>query len=27
MLNGGGILFKANHVPVLMYHHVSHCPG
>ncbi|ENW8648400.1 hypothetical protein ACHZJR_005035, partial [Escherichia coli] len=23
MLNGGGILFKANHVPVLMYHHVS----
>ncbi|EOT2539125.1 hypothetical protein ACN4ZO_004703, partial [Escherichia coli] len=21
MLNGGGILFKANHVPVLMYHH------
>ncbi|MDO2495814.1 MULTISPECIES: hypothetical protein, partial [Enterobacteriaceae] len=25
MLNGGGILFKANHVPVLMYHHVSHC--
>ncbi|EPC0756122.1 hypothetical protein, partial [Escherichia coli] len=24
MLNGGGILFKANHVPVLMYHHVSH---
>ncbi|WP_248783414.1 hypothetical protein, partial [Escherichia coli] len=22
MLNGGGILFKANHVPVLMYHHV-----
>ncbi|EKT4137450.1 polysaccharide deacetylase family protein [Shigella flexneri] len=27
MLNEGGILFKANHVPVLMYHHVSHCPG
>ncbi|EPZ3127708.1 polysaccharide deacetylase family protein, partial [Escherichia coli] len=27
MLNGGSILFKANHVPVLMYHHVSHCPG
>ncbi|ENT3748326.1 hypothetical protein ACFEBN_004593, partial [Shigella sonnei] len=23
MLNEGGILFKANHVPVLMYHHVS----
>ncbi|EPT9760261.1 hypothetical protein ACVTUQ_004904, partial [Shigella sonnei] len=22
MLNEGGILFKANHVPVLMYHHV-----
>ena len=20
-------MFKANHVPVLMYHHVSHCPG